>query len=101
MLQQTGSFATAHASKYLQQLCKHFAHKVSVTYDSTRGDVDFPFGAAQLMANDTALTVALSGADEATLERARSVIDVHLRTFAFREDFTAMDWQPTSPAPTT
>lgn len=99
MLQQTGSFATAHASKYLQQLCKHFAHKVSATYDDTRGDVEFPFGPAQLLADDHALRVVLQGADDAALERARSVIDVHLKTFAFREDFTALDWQPTSPAP--
>lgn len=99
MFQQTGNFATAHASKYLQQLCKHFAHKVSVTYDDTRGDVDFPFGTAQLLADDSGLTVTLNCAENATLERARSVIDVHLKTFAFREDFTAMDWQPASPAP--
>ena len=27
---QTGTFTTDHASKYLQQLCKHFAHKIEV-----------------------------------------------------------------------
>lgn len=36
-LQQTGTFMTPNASKYLQQLCKHFAHKVAVVFDETEG----------------------------------------------------------------
>ena len=36
-MREIGTFTTPNASKYLQQLCKHFAHKVDVEYDETRG----------------------------------------------------------------
>ncbi len=93
MLKQTGSFKTQFASKYLQQLCKHFAHKVKVEYDSQQGDVNFPFGKACLFAQEGALIVHISAEDDDALAKARSVIDVHLKTFAFREDFDEMEWR--------
>ena len=37
MLCSTGTYATPNGSKYLQQLCKHFAHKAEVTFDSLSG----------------------------------------------------------------
>ncbi len=30
---------TAHASRYLQQLCKHWSHKFSVSFDERQGKV--------------------------------------------------------------
>ncbi|MDE4134504.1 DUF2218 domain-containing protein [Phaeobacter sp. QD34_3] len=92
MLRQTGRFETRHASKYLQQLCKHFAHKVEVNHDSSAGQVAFPFGPAHLRATEQALVAEISGADDAALSRGRGVIDSHLKTFAFREDFETMTW---------
>lgn len=47
-LSDTGVFATAQASKYLQQLCKHFAHKVEVTYGAQSGSAALPPGPASL-----------------------------------------------------
>ena len=32
---------TASASRYLQQLCKHFAHKLPVTFDPAEGRIGF------------------------------------------------------------
>ncbi|WP_338153185.1 DUF2218 domain-containing protein [Pseudophaeobacter leonis] len=99
MLRQRGQFKTQHASKYLQQLCKHFAHKVDVTYDLTQGDVDFPFGKARLQAREDAIFAEITGESEAALASGRAVIDVHLKTFAFRESFEGMDWQAASGLP--
>lgn len=92
MVQLSGTYATAHGSKYLQQLCKHFAHKVEVEHDATSGKISFPMGSARLSADDGGLTVRfqLENADDA--ERARMVIDKHLERFAFREEFKHMDW---------
>ena len=87
MTQQTGTFQTLHASKYLQQMCKHFAHKVDVTYSETRGDAVMPFGAASFDATADLLTVSLKVETDAQLEQARHVIDIHLKKFAFRENF--------------
>lgn len=91
---QTGEFATEHASKYLQQLCKHFAHRVTVDYDAAQGLAQLGSGPARMSALPDLLRVEISGPDDAALERARDVIDSHLARFAFREDFTAMNWQP-------
>jgi len=88
----TGCFKTDNASKYLQQLCKHFGHKVGSQFDTTTGRVDFPFGPATMAASDTALEVTVEAPDSDGLARARGVIDSHLARFAFREEFEAMEW---------
>lgn len=93
MFKQIGRFETQNASRYLGQLCKHFAHKVDVEYDANKGAVAFPFGTATLHASDDLLSVYLTGQSDEALARARSVVDVHLKTFAFREEFERMDWQ--------
>ena len=91
-LHQTGTFQTPNASKYLQQLCKHFAHKVAVEYDETQGRAALPAGPARLSASAEALQVEISAETEEGLDRARSVIDDHLKRFAFREGFEGMSW---------
>lgn len=89
---ETGVFPTQHASKYLQQLCKHFAHKVEVDYDDTTGKAALPPGPAELHATDSDLTVHITGKDDEALKVARYIIDSHLERFAFRENFETMDW---------
>lgn len=88
----TGRFATAHASRYLQQLCKHFAHKVEVSYDAQEGHAAFPTGPATLSATPDELVVRVTAEDAEGLERARRIVDSHLERFAFREEFKQMDW---------
>ena len=92
-----GTFQTAHASKYMQQLLKHFAHKVEVRYDDTQGHAAMPLGPAEFRASDAALTITVSAADDAGLEMAMAVIDDHLVRFAFREGFEKMDWATSVP----
>ncbi|MCP9484105.1 DUF2218 domain-containing protein [Shimia sp. CNT1-13L.2] len=92
MRSNTGTFETEHASKYLQQLCKHFAHKTDVVFDAEKADVVFPFGSAKMLAAKDKLTVTVSAEDDETLSKARVVIDKHLERFAFRENFSTMAW---------
>ncbi|MAC77073.1 MAG: 2,4-dihydroxyhept-2-ene-1,7-dioic acid aldolase [Rhodobacteraceae bacterium] len=93
MLKEKGVFATPAAGRYLQQLCKHFAHKVEVRFDDTRGEAALPPGPAVMAATPERLEIVISAADAEGLELARGIIDSHLVRFAFREDFTGMDWQ--------
>ncbi|PRX37738.1 hypothetical protein SAMN05216257_105298 [Meinhardsimonia xiamenensis] len=88
----TGRFETPHASRYLQQLCKHFAHKLEVRYDDTSGEVALPTGPCRLTAGDGCLIAEVAAEDETGLERARAIIDSHLARFAFRESFRNMSW---------
>lgn len=93
LIVETARFETPHGSKYLQQLCKHLAHKISVEYDDRKGSAALPTGPASLSADEAALLVEISAEDEAGLERARHIIDHHLKRFAFREAFDGMDWK--------
>ncbi|KIC34184.1 DUF2218 domain-containing protein [Leisingera sp. ANG-M7] len=93
MLTDQGRFETPNASRYLQQLCKHFAHKVPVDHDETRGTVALGMGPATLQATENTLTAEVTAPDAADLAEARDIIDRHLARFAFREAFEAMDWQ--------
>ncbi|MCZ4262982.1 DUF2218 domain-containing protein [Limimaricola sp. G21655-S1] len=88
-----GRFRTPNASRYLQQLCKHFAHKVEASCDTQSGRVAMPFGPVMLTATADELVVTVSTSDSEALARARKVIDDHLSRFAFREGFVQMAWQ--------
>lgn len=83
--------ATAHASRYLQQLCKHFGHKIAVTFDAKAGQISFPYGECRLAAEDGRLRITLSAADHDSMERLVNVVVSHLARFAFREDLV-YDW---------
>lgn len=93
MLKSKARYETSHGSKYLQQLCKHFAHKIEATYTETEGQLAFEMGSARLRADDGGLEIVVTGADEEAIARLHNVIDRHLERFAFRESFTRMPWQ--------
>jgi len=76
---------TPNASKYLQQLCKHFAHRHSATFDERSGEIAFADGACRLAAEDGVLTITIAGPDDARKTQLESVIERHLVRFAFRE----------------
>ena len=73
---------TEKASGYLQQLCKHFGHKVPVDFDAERGSITLPFGTCALEAREGELVMTVEGEDAGKLEQ---VIGSHLERFAFRE----------------
>lgn len=88
----TGRFGTANAQKYMQQLCKHFAHKVPAEVTGDQAQVQFARGNAQMQALPDQLEVTISTNDQEAIGFLREVIDDHLRRFAFREEFSVMDW---------
>ncbi|WP_425407343.1 DUF2218 domain-containing protein [Hwanghaeella sp.] len=83
---------TEKASRYLQQLCKHFGHKIPVTFDSQAGHISFPGGDCRLQADEAALTMLVSAPDNEGLENLEGVAARHLERFAFREDMQ-IAWQ--------
>lgn len=88
----TAFYPTEHASKYIGQLCKHFAHKVDVSWDETTGNAALPSGPAVLTAAPEGLSVRVQADDAKGIIHARFVIDSHLVNFAHREQFTGLDW---------
>jgi uncharacterized protein len=79
--------ATPEASRYLQQLCKHFGHRLPVTFDERSGRIEFPFGECRLNADedDGPLTLSLATPSVRQLEELQDVVARHLLRFAFRE----------------
>lgn len=91
MPETTAIVATENASRYLQQLCKHFAHKVEVQFTPNAGTVSLPFGTCDLSADAKHLTLRGS-AKPLQLEKMERFLDDHLARFAFRENPT-ITWQ--------
>jgi hypothetical protein len=91
MSQSAARVPTAHASRYLQQLSKHWAHKLEVTFDATRSDINFGDVTCVLTADDAALDILIVGPED-QMERYEGVIQRHLERFAFREGELVFDW---------
>lgn len=82
---------TQKASGYLQQLCKHFGHKLETQFSAEAGFIEFDFGRAELIASDDALLMTAKSGSDADLDRLRRVMASHLERFAFRDDLS-VDW---------
>ena len=76
---------TQKASGYLQQLCKHFSHKIEVKFDSQAGWIEFAFGRAELKADENVLTMVAISQNPKNLNKLKKVLASHLERFAFRE----------------
>ena len=92
MIAAKASVPTAKASKYLQQLCKHWSHKLDVDFSEQKGVVRFPSAVASLEATDDALLVTIEANESETVERMKGVVATHLDRFAFREAPLRFDW---------
>ena len=92
--------ATASGSRYLQQLAKHFAHKLPTACDPASGWIDFPIGRVDLTADVTGLTLSLGSATAADLATLEDVVARHLVRFAFRETLE-IAWVRSQPNPET
>ncbi len=94
---------TTSASRYLQQLCKHWAHNLDVTFNAEEGRIVFPKdarglnfpgdGAVTLKAHETELEVLVDATAPEQLEGLKGAVASHLERFAFREAPLAFDWR--------
>jgi uncharacterized protein len=85
-LRSVAEVATPKASRYLQQLCKHFAHKLPVTFNERSGQITFSVGECRLDADEDALRLRLAARDDTQLAQLQDVAARHLVRFAFREE---------------
>lgn len=99
----TATVPTSSGSKYLQQLCKHWAHNLAVEFTASQGRVTFPRDArgADFPADATAtfnaaadsLTVRIDASSAEQLEALKGAVARHLDRFAFREAPLSFDWR--------
>ena len=77
--------ATAMSVRYMTQLCKHFEHKLPVSYDKEKGRIEFELGVCSMAASPDLLILRADAADEEKLGRLENVVVRHLERFAFRD----------------
>ncbi|CAO4195897.1 DUF2218 domain-containing protein [Methylorubrum extorquens] len=91
MTESRAVVGTPHASRYLQQLCKHWAHRFEIEFSPTDARIALPLGETRLSASAETLTIDLTAQDAASLPDLRDVVVRHIERFAFRETLR-FDW---------
>jgi hypothetical protein len=94
---------TSNASKYLQQLCKHWEHNLQVEFTPENGTVIFPRDArgadhpgdavVTFNAVEDGLDVRIDASSDEQLEGLKGAVAKHVDRFAFREGALAYDWR--------
>ena len=89
---------TPSASRYLQQVCKHWSHKFAVEFTPEKGRIPFADGrVCKLEATpETRSPCAPRRPDQEALERLQRVVVEHVKRFAFREDLGDVQWTRTN-----
>ena len=99
----TAAVPTGSASRYLQQLCKHWQHNLAVDFTADHGTVVFPRdargadhpgdGLVTFDAGPDTLTVRIDATSDEQLVGLEGAVARHLDRFAFREAPLAFDWR--------
>ena len=94
---------TSNASRYLQQLAKHWSHNLSVEFTPADGTILFPkdvrgqsFPAdaiVTLRAGESGLEVLIDASAPEQLDGLKGAVASHLDRFAFREAPLEFDWR--------
>lgn len=85
---------TSRATRYLTQLCKHFAHeaearpvRVRVEYDDHEGATDFGWvGTCTMQAHTDGLRLRVAAGDPIRLRLLQRVVASHLERFGRRDE---------------
>jgi uncharacterized protein len=93
---------TTNGSKYMQQLCKHWAHNLAVEFTPEKGTVIFPRdargaewpgdGLVTMTAHAQALECRIDASVVGQLEGLKGALARHLDRFAFREAPLTFEW---------
>jgi hypothetical protein len=84
---------TAFASRYLQQLCKHWGHKFTVEFTPEQGEIPFgPGRVLHLKADGANLRLILEFDEADALPRMQGVVIEHLKRFSHKEELGEPVW---------
>jgi hypothetical protein len=90
-LTATAHVPTATAGRYIGRLCKHFAHKIPVSFDDQQGRIEFDFGLTLLQAESHGLRLTVQSPDQEQLDKLKQVVASHFERFAWQEALS-LDW---------
>ena len=86
------SVPTANGAKYMQQLCKHWSHKLEVDLSEQEAWSSFRPQSPSFEPGTDALSVTIESEEGEAVERMKGVVASHLDRFAFREAPLRFDW---------
>ena len=95
-MRSSATISTQNAHRYMVQLCKHFGHRVTATFNEKEGRIAFDGGDVHLRAAPQTLMLLADAEQPEGLARLEGVIASHLKRFAFREPDLAVDWRRAS-----
>jgi len=84
---------TTNGAKYVNQLCKHWSHKLEVDLSEGKGSVRFPSAFVEMKAGAESILVEISADNADEVDRMKGVVSRHLDRFAFREAPLLFEWQ--------
>jgi hypothetical protein len=90
-LTATTHVPTATPGRYIGRLCKHFAHKIPVSFDDQQGRIEFDFGLTLLQAESHGLRLTVQSPDQEQLDKLKQVVASHFERFAWQEALS-LDW---------
>ncbi|MNR08265.1 hypothetical protein D3C85_1244130 [compost metagenome] len=84
--------STATPARYISRLCKHFAHRVSVSFDEQQGRIEFELGLGLLRAEGDGLTLAVESRSPEGLERLKEIVGSHFVRVAWQAELQ-LEWR--------
>jgi hypothetical protein len=98
----TAHVPTQSASKYLQQVCKHWEHNLPVSFDASHGEItfakdargaDWPADALVMLdADGDTLVCTINASAAGQRDGLKGALERHIDRFAFREVPLAYNW---------
>lgn len=92
MLISTAEITLSLAEKILFKLCKHYAIKVPVIFDTEKAAISFPYGNCHVTRTGEVLSMRCEADSIEKLAMVQCVMDEHLALMA-RDSELAIDWQ--------
>lgn len=98
----TGFAKTDKASRYIQQLCRHWEHSLTVNFDADHGTIVFPRdargadwpadGLVTLDARPDGIAIRVDASADGQLNGLKGAVERHIDRFAFRENGLKYEW---------
>ena len=92
MMKAVAFVKTDTPSKYINRLCKHFAHKAAVNYNDDGGEIIFEIGKGCILKHDDGLLLTAEAEQQENLEGVIDIMDRHFVRIAWQEEVT-LDWK--------
>lgn len=92
MYQSFAQISTAEGFSYIRKLCRHFAHKIPVSYTETEGKAELPGAVCMMHAGPDKLEFTINGDNKEEVLKGEDIIVRHLVKFAFREELV-INWE--------